>query len=80
MIVRQVPLKSLTVKAPMEMFRGHAFEDWTNPGYGAGGSRAEAGNRGAGYSRRAPGSWNAALAGARFRRRRLRLSHRRRQR
>lgn len=36
MIVRQVPLKSLTLRAPMEMFRGHAFEDWTNSGYSAG--------------------------------------------
>lgn len=60
MIVKQVPLKSLTLRAPMEMFRGHAFKDWENPGYGAGRSKAEPGNRGAGCSQRGPGSWNAA--------------------
>ncbi|MFZ1414110.1 MAG: hypothetical protein WAS73_05965 [Defluviicoccus sp.] len=51
---------SLTLRAPMEMFRGHAFEEWTYPGYGAGGSKEELVNRGAGCGRRGPGSWNAA--------------------
>ena len=29
MIVRQVPLNSLALRAPMEMSRGHADEDWS---------------------------------------------------